>query len=763
MSNLKAAPTKATYVAGRRRCLVRRPRSRMFSVHKQLWNATYAALISCGLGTRSGSWVFRRWLGRSLGRNGWLDTCKLLKEVCHQIRSGALSQRRLASFDSINGFPGKLYRWLEKRLSVKGALAFSRLARALPCAPEDVQRKAYSDHLRTLSSRHETEPAMLASLKDFVASRLKGAFRDCTSLSVPTSSAATVTSGRAAGGFNTDLVKEGRAAEQATLSDFMSFLRGVSKDPIETSALARVVERGPKRRLKQNVHLEPNVRESELFLRYATAGLLRNSEGSRVVHNASCIAELGMKARIITVPPAHVFARGDLVRQVLWPAIQARFPECLPYAPHTEDGILARLSGGLGGGQIFLSADLTCATDGFGHDAISAVVDGVVKAGLPGFLASELRVSLGVGREPHLVRYRLSQLTQATREYVEKRYQCIDGFVEVPKTRGSLMGTPCSFSVLSLINAWMSEGLGPRRIICGDDLAALTHADNVPLYASRARGVGSELHQGKSFRSRIGFVFCEAYGLLSTDNRCIGSFRPPSLKEFVRNGNGVMSQHSVDPTSFNRLARVARTIYARQRTMAAKKGRFAELPAFLGGLGHPCKGRLRVPLTCRRRLWELYLCENECHGGAHDPTKYISTLQRSAIPLDRRALRKKIDLGRGWIAKSVVDEPQPGEVFITNRQVATYVAVGANLEYLTAGLLFRRAKAQEMRVSTLKLPKPCSSAGILSTRCRINTIREWDRRARDELGVYVDQRFGNHIRSRIGSHPVREEWGGVAP
>jgi hypothetical protein len=469
-----------------------------------------------------------------------------------------------------------------------------------------------------------------------------------------------------------------------------------------------------------------------------------------VVHHCSVITELGLKARVITIPPASVFAQGDLVRQVVWPRLLKRVPQILPYSPRTEEGILARVVEGFQPGRVFLSADLTCATDGFGHDAILAVVNGLRKAGLPADLYAALVESLGVGPECHYVRYRLSQLEPAEADRCRRTYPVVDGCVEVPKVRGSLMGTPCSFTILSLINHWMSEYLGPRRIICGDDLAANTHPDNVRSYAQRASAVGSQLHEGKSFRSRIGFVFCEAYGLLSKTGKGLTSFRPPSLKEFVRKGNGVMSQHSVDPSSFNRLARCARTIYHKQRLFAMKMQRPPELPAALGGLGHPCKGRLRVPLWCRRALWELYLCTSTGHDGPHNPGNYIRTLQQSAIPASRggwKNIRRQVE---GYVGDRRIpdDSHQPGDVWVPSRALGTYVAICTNLSYLDTRKGFRRVRPQDIVPRKLRWPKPCPSTGVLSTHTRIVQVLEWDRRARCELGTYFPALISAHIRKR---------------
>jgi len=441
-----------------------------------------------------------------------------------------------------------------------------------------------------------------------------------------------------------------------------------------------------------------------------------------------------------------------------------RIPQILPYAPHTEEESLSRVTSGFHSSKIFLSADLTRATDGFGHDAIRAVIAGLGRAGLPAHLVQSLTESLGVGHEFHYVRYRLSDMEVSDAEACRKKYDVVEGCVEIPKIRGSLMGTPCSFIILSLLNHWMSDRLGRHRIICGDDLAAVTHPSNISSYAQRATGVGSELHQGKSYRSRIGFVFCEAYALSSKSKAGgLESFRPPSLKEFVRNGNGIMSQHSVDPSSFNRLARCARTIYRSQRKIAMKKHRPAELPASLGGLGHPCKGRLRVPLWCRRALWELYLCENVDHSGSHDPTKYARPLVVPSIPADRGLWRGISTAVENHVASKrvSVDTNDCGDFLIPHRFMDTYSSMCVNIAYLGRGGRNKRVRAQEIKPGVAKWPKPCPNTGVLSTRTRIVQVLEWDRRARCELGHFYPAAFSAHIRGRIAAYRQWELAGDV--
>jgi len=750
----KSSPKPVAMLAGRRRPRRKVPSRRMPVHTKKLWEATWCALISCGVGTRRGAWEVRRWVSLAADRMGWEEVARSLKAVCTELRSAALEGRR-ARLPKAHHFPARLLSFLDRRLTVKGKLAFSRLARALPAASEKMKREAVSTHARNLSVRHVTPQAYLESIEEHVRYTLRGAFQQTSRYSVPSSSAAVVEANRKDGGYNAVLADLARAGWRGVGAGYTR--SGVPTDnPYwrETSKLANHFEHSIQHRIRSDkFNMYPTTVSAERNMGFATALMLRKAVGVRVTHHASVIAELGMKARVITVPPASVFAQGDLVRQVLWPALLSRIPQILPYAPHTEDEILQRI-GSWVPGMVYLSADLTRATDGFGHDAIQAVIRGLRKAGLPAFLCSELESNLGVGQDVHYVRYQKSQLTQQTWQEFGKRYGVNeDGeTVDVPKLRGSLMGTPCSFSILSILNHWMSELLGKRRIICGDDLAALTHPLNVSTYARRACAIGSELHQGKSFRSRIGFVFCEAYAL--TNEGGLKSFRPASLKEFVRDGNGVMCQHGVDATSFNRLARCARTLYRKQRVIATKKRRYPELPAVLGGLGHPCKGRLRIPAAGRSAIFELYLCENTAHDGAHDPTRYVSTLTYPAVPASRREFRERVTQVRDWLSDKAVTEPQMGDKFATNREISAYASMCANLTYLAGGGRFRKSRPQEIKVSRQRWPKPVDGCrrGVLSSRTRINQVLDWDRRARSELGTYLDAPLQTHIRRRICAH-----------
>nr|UUW20995.1 MAG: RNA-dependent RNA polymerase [Guiyang narna-like virus 4] len=743
---------RACFVAGSRRSRGRVPSRRTDSSLHQLWKAVWCGLISCGLGTRAGSWEMRRWLSRSCDRNGWLDTALSVKEVCSWLRARALGcapARPAASH-----FPRRLAIWLDKRLSVKGRLAFSRVARALPSAPESVQMAAVTQHLNRLSSRHKVDPDVQGDIKHFVYDLLKGVFQNQLTYSIPSSSSAVVEAGRAKGGYSSFVHSLKREA-WAQASE--SYHRGGRPKPglglRERSGIAASFENGLSKRIRgEAMFVHPVVASADRNQASSTAWLLRKAEGARIVHEVSVIAELGMKARVITKPPAALFAEGDLVRQVVWPALLKSIPQILPYAPHTEEEALAKVYSGFTAGKVFLSADLTCATDGFGHDAIISVIAGLRKAGLPAILCQSLAESLGVGNNIHYVRYPLSLVLPAERAAVEKRFgPAVGGFVDVPKTRGSLMGTPCSFIILSLLNCWMSERLGRHRIICGDDLAAVTHPSNVSSYAERAAQVGSELHQGKSFRSKIGFVFCEAYALLDRSGKGLSSFRPPSLKEFVRDGNGVMTQHSVDPSSFNRLARCARTIYRSQRKIAMKKMRPPELPAVLGGLGHPCKGRLRVPVWCRKALWELYLCQSAEHDGPHNPCKFIRCLQVPAIPASKQAWRRCRSMVENHLSDKVIpfDTNQTGDVFIPNKFIEQYVSSATNVAYLATGNGSKKVRTQEIKPGVQKWPKPCLGTGCLSTHTRIVQVLEWDRRARHELGHFYPEDFSAHIRKRI--------------
>jgi hypothetical protein len=168
-------------------------------------------------------------------------------------------------------------------------------------------------------------------------------------------------------------------------------------------------------------------------------------------------------------------------------------------------------------GQGWLSADLTKATDGFYHNAIQAVIRGLERAGLGESWALAAAQSLGVGPTRHYVRYRLDAFPADRLEEIAGRYAVYEitgkKYVNVPMLRGCLMGTPLSFTVLSIINGWCSKPLGVMTRIVGDDVVAACYPPAITRYGSRVSDVGSGLHEMKTFFGTRGFTFCEVFGL----------------------------------------------------------------------------------------------------------------------------------------------------------------------------------------------------------------------------------------------------------
>jgi hypothetical protein len=376
-------------------------------------------------------------------------------------------------------------------------------------------------------------------------------------------------------------------------------------------------------------------------------------------HRVVAIPEFGLKARIITIPEGHLKLSGEYVRRHLWAAISERLPECQVFTKATEDSRIEEMLSSWvpetdPGSLEFISADLSKATDGFSHAAIRAVLRGLKKSGAPSWLVETAYENLGLGT-PHMLEYPLEVL-QSSRDpsfrrkikegLTSGRYGIVEReerengkmikvkYLTAAKLRGSLMGTPISFCILSLLNSWMSKDMGRRRLICGDDLLAVAHKETFFDYSRRAEQIGSRAHDLKTFRSKFGGVFCEAYvisksrledlGLISEGSGNYWKLRPGSFKQFTKsylgqfansadlefilgagtkglkhmlketggaNGsvvaNGLADREGVDEISWGRMERCFRVIFKHDRLRARKHGRHPNFPVELGGLGHP--------------------------------------------------------------------------------------------------------------------------------------------------------------------------------
>jgi len=427
---------------------------------------------------------------------------------------------------------------------------------------------------------------------------------------------------------------------------------------------------------------------------------------SRFVHEAAPIAEQGCKVRVITIPPPPVFTVGDICRKAVFPVLRKLDKRVRAFEKRIgPGGFVTGMQCHARGDWRWISADLTKATDGFSHDAIRAVVRGLGRAGLPSLYTEAILQSLGVGGPKHYVRYQKKSFTKAQWEEV-----CTLGavdvsgkHVDVPMNRGCLMGTPFSFTMLSLINGWAADVFGRATVICGDDLATLALPHQVRAYRKSIESVGSGLHKGKTFISNKGYTFCETFCLAEEAGGQPRFYNPYPLKQFMRDGNGVMDKGNYFAPQWKALRRVARVLCKSVRAKARRLRRPPELPVALGGLGHPSKGMRDMPKCVRAQLYTLLRNEEI------NPSKYATRVDIFFSPADGRLFRETRDSLEALFdgpPAGPFDEVPEGAYRVPNRTLRAHVARQAHVDYWTYGGKYRPCRPKAMKPGTLKLPPP---------------------------------------------------------
>jgi len=435
---------------------------------------------------------------------------------------------------------------------------------------------------------------------------------------------------------------------------------------------------------------------------------LVRSGSQPVVHRASAIGEQGYKTRIITVPPSWVFSVGTVVRKKVFRRLLKRDQRLLPFEAQLSDYGAKKVlpNFGLAEGEGWLSADLTKATDGLHHFAVKAAIRGLVRAGvLDDGLARVAAESLGVGELQHWVEYPARVLTKEHRAVVDGHAKVVGDKIRVPLLRGIMMGTPLSFTILSLLNGWACTPLGSKTHICGDDVVSACKPRMVTAYANKVKRIGSGLHDRKSFYGTKGLTFCESFALADGRPECAPiHFDPYPIKQFCRDGSGVMDKGKYFAVQWSSMARVARTLQKNTRARARRLGRPPELPVALGGLGHPSKGMRSVPRAVRSQLYTLIF-------SGVDPSLYCTRVDIFHAPVDRKRFEQAKQAVRKRYLKAdapaFVDElPPDGSCFVPNRALRAVVSREAHQLYWAGGGKYRPCTPKAMKPGKLKLPPP---------------------------------------------------------
>jgi hypothetical protein len=167
-----------------------------------------------------------------------------------------------------------------------------------------------------------------------------------------------------------------------------------------------------------------------------------------------------VKTRVVTTGPAYTQVLGHTVRKHLFSALRHTPGTHAPLTGARDEALIEHLVGGHG--EVLVSTDLTRATDLLPLDLLSAVIDGLEESGkLSGLEIRILRHLHG----PQVLEYGIGDV--------------------LTTTRGSLMGLPTSWCLLSLVHLWWmdemrrtSKGTAARRAhkyhICGDDALIAT-------------------------------------------------------------------------------------------------------------------------------------------------------------------------------------------------------------------------------------------------------------------------------------------------
>jgi len=337
----------------------------------------------------------------------------------------------------------------------------SFIGRSLPPAGRDAVKAALAQHQVDFSTPHATPPQHLSGCREFVA---KWARRRLVKPRVAMQPPAWPSGSSCI---------ERSSAKGGTLS---FLLEEISKLPPCPEALPTTCE-------------SADLHQDALMLRYAFG---RMEEEKYPEHRIACLAERGLKTRVVNVGPAWCQVLGHSVRKRLLGGLRATPGAFQPLKGASDREIIELFSGSVG--DVLVSTDLTRATDLLPHDLVRAAVDGLRDSGM--ITAMELEV-LEALSGPQLLHYP-------------------DGKTLL-SSRGILMGLPTSWCLLSLIHLyWLDvsnraarEASGKRKprltaSICGDDALLATTRAGADAYKTVVRECGGSPSDGKHYECSSG-------------------------------------------------------------------------------------------------------------------------------------------------------------------------------------------------------------------------------------------------------------------
>lgn len=351
----------------------------------------------------------------------------------------------------------------------------SFLGRSLPRASRPACLRALDQHVLDYTSEHTCKQSLLKAARRFArrwASRYLPGSESVFPPDLPTRSAC-AESGLRAGGLRGFLLSKGRTE----LSIRTEVLLG-KEDPDDLFNF-RGVDRASLVNDMQLIGLSCE---------------LAPTDGLPPLSSATCLAERGLKTRVVTKSPAYLHVVGHVARKRLLAGLKRDRHSASTLLGFRDGDLAEQLKGGAS--EECISTDLTRATDLLPLDLISALVDGLEDSRQ--FLDIEIRALRALSGPQRI------------------RYPDLPGSPEFTSSRGILMGLPTSWGLLSLCHLFWwdrakeilsARGRIPRRTVerrtryqvCGDDAIAVGPFGLNLCYSEMVRLSGGLPSEGKHF------------------------------------------------------------------------------------------------------------------------------------------------------------------------------------------------------------------------------------------------------------------------
>lgn len=690
---------------------------------QRAWTTLWSGLVLAGWDSLVVAWFLHQWTCKVVPTRGSRYFALQMKAICHNVRRAALHSSRPDRVDC--DLPRKVQEALEELAwrSPDDGFAFSRLARSLPPPPGWMAEEALDRAAEMASTAFPTSDAAVRSLASYVACAAVPQRTIRRPRRLPQSSSSCLEWPATRGGIDGYLEHLGHQleAEGASQARFFKF----AGDSLGAFCLAtaRVV-------LRPCQGVAADLREA-----YRCAGLLALREmGKPFSMKAEALRTSGYKVRVVGVPDCLTYIEGSWIRESMHrgglPADHWRTETQIHGPPRGMRHDDSRNS--------YYSLDLSRATDGLSHDAIRVIVDSLSSRGYirPADVPMARR-SLGLERN-------------GTWRFPKR---------EVPFLRGSPMGTPLSFVILSWTSSWSTAAFR-RRLTHGDDAVGserrTTWGGNpsrcLSVYADRTASVGTSLNRQKTFRANQSWTACEVFCRPEdlTDRMVV--VIPPSVPPAT-----LRAPLAADPTLTGSFLRRAERVMTTRFPWLTRDAR-VHLPVSIGGLGYMGRG-LAVGRALRVKLGSLVSREPK----PEDALAILSKKPFREVGLYPRPLTCVFKPADHWKAVKAVSsygirKPPVGEgMQVTAEQLSSFESVLVEDELrIQAGDTFRRKRASDRptRTKRSKVFKPLRVKRLakpLSREFGGQSLDAWALRCR-ALPITLDPDIASEIRERFPDH-----------